>query len=104
MMKGEVQKFVFALLTQVDTAFARLLLFIIQIYKWTLSPWMGQQCRYYPTCSSYAAVAIREHGGSKGAWLAAKRICRCHPFSEGGIDEVPPKSCTKRHSGHYGEV
>jgi putative membrane protein insertion efficiency factor len=47
-------------------------------------------CRFYPTCSSYARQALRLHGVGRGSWLAMKRVCRCHPWSEGGFDAVPP--------------
>lgn len=64
-------------------------LLIIRIYRYTISPLLGPRCRFYPSCSSYAEEAIKIHGVSKGGWLAVKRICRCHPFNEGGIDPVP---------------
>ncbi len=67
------------------------LLFLIAVYRYTLSPLMGGECRYYPTCSHYAEEAIREHGAIKGAWLAVKRLFRCHPWHEGGYDPVPGK-------------
>lgn len=68
----------------------RLLLGSIRAYQLTLSPWLGRQCRYEPTCSVYAAEAIREHGACRGVWLAAKRIGRCHPWGGAGYDPVPP--------------
>ena len=68
----------------------RLLLASIRLYQLTLSPWVGGHCRYEPTCSVYAAAAIREHGARRGAWLAAKRIGRCHPWGGAGYDPVPP--------------
>jgi len=67
-----------------------LLLGSIRFYQLTLSPWVGRHCRYEPTCSVYAAAAIREHGARRGAWLAAKRIGRCHPWGGAGYDPVPP--------------
>jgi len=54
-----------------------------------ISPFLGQNCRFYPSCSKYAEEAITVHGGIKGSWLAIKRIGRCHPWHEGGIDPVP---------------
>jgi putative membrane protein insertion efficiency factor len=68
----------------------KLLLGLIRGYQLTLSPFIGQHCRFTPSCSHYAAEAIRVHGPARGSWLAVKRIGRCHPFCEGGIDPVPP--------------
>jgi len=62
---------------------------IIQAYRWTLSPLIGRQCRYEPTCSAYGLEAIRVHGPWRGGWMALKRIARCHPFVKGGYDPVP---------------
>lgn len=70
----------------------RLMLFCIDAYKLLLSPIFGQQCRFYPTCSSYAKVAIERHGALRGGWLTTKRLCKCAPWHPGGIDEVPPLS------------
>lgn len=63
--------------------------FLIQLYRWTISPLLGPSCRYHPTCSAYALEAIERHGNLRGSWLAAKRIARCHPWHEGGPDPVP---------------
>lgn len=68
---------------------ARVLLVLIRGYQKVLSPLFGRNCRYYPTCSHYTYEAIQIHGALKGGWLGAKRIGRCHPFHEGGIDPVP---------------
>ena len=65
------------------------LLGIILIYRHTLSPIFGQECRFYPTCSYYAETALKKYGALKGSYLAAKRILRCHPWHEGGYDPVP---------------
>ncbi|MCK5446268.1 MAG: membrane protein insertion efficiency factor YidD [Rhodospirillaceae bacterium] len=62
---------------------------LVKVYQWTLSPVMGSSCRFHPTCSAYAAEAIERHGALKGGWLALRRISRCHPWNEGGIDPVP---------------
>ncbi len=70
----------------------RLLLALIRAYQLTLSPIVGYHCRFTPSCSNYATEAIQVHGAWRGGWLAVKRIGRCHPFCEGGIDPVPPKS------------
>jgi putative membrane protein insertion efficiency factor len=63
---------------------------LIKGYKLLFSPFFGTQCRFYPTCSSYAHEAIETHGAWRGSWLAARRILRCHPWHAGGVDPVPP--------------
>ena len=73
----------------------RLLIFVIACYKACLSPFMGNHCRFYPSCSTYAQEAIAVHGVFKGSFLALKRIGRCHPWDEGGEDPVPP--CSHSH-------
>ena len=67
------------------------LLALIWVYRVTLKPFLGGQCRYQPTCSQYAIDAIREYGPFRGAWMGLKRIGRCHPLVKGGYDPVPPK-------------
>jgi putative membrane protein insertion efficiency factor len=66
-----------------------LLLFLIRVYRLLLSPWIGNQCRFHPTCSAYAEEAIRVHGAIRGTWLAARRLGKCHPWHAGGHDPVP---------------
>ena len=60
----------------------------IRIYQHYISRWTPSTCRFQPTCSEYAAQAILRHGALRGLWLAAKRLCRCHPFHPGGYDPV----------------
>lgn len=67
----------------------RLALGIIKLYQNTLSRVLPHVCRFQPTCSHYALEAVKKYGFLRGAWLAAKRIIRCNPFSEGGYDPVP---------------
>lgn len=65
------------------------LIALVRGYQVVLSPLLPAACRYYPSCSAYAVEAIEKHGARRGAWLAAKRIMRCHPFRPGGYDPVP---------------
>jgi uncharacterized protein len=68
-----------------------LLLILIRCYQICLSPFFGGQCRFYPTCSVYAAEAVDSHGALKGSWLAMRRLLRCHPWHPGGVDPVPER-------------
>lgn len=67
----------------------RIMLWAIRLYRKFLSPFMGGACRYWPTCSAYAAEAIERYGALRGGALAAKRVLRCHPLAAGGYDPVP---------------
>ncbi len=71
-------------------AMKTVLIALIDAYRLLLSPFFGTQCRFYPTCSAYARVAIARHGALKGTWLTIRRVSKCHPWHEGGIDQVPP--------------
>jgi putative membrane protein insertion efficiency factor len=71
------------------TAMKYLLLALIRGYQYTLRPLLGANCRFAPSCSEYAREAIEKHGAGRGAWLAARRILRCHPYHPGGYDPVP---------------
>ncbi len=68
------------------------LVFLIRLYRLSLSGWLGGQCRFYPTCSHYAEDAVRIHGAVRGSLMAAWRIARCGPFTAGGVDHVPPRA------------
>ncbi len=62
---------------------------VIRVYQLVLSPFLGGQCRFYPSCSVYSREAIEKYGALKGALLGAKRVLKCHPFHPGGVDYVP---------------
>jgi uncharacterized protein len=64
--------------------------FAIRLYQRFISPLTPPACRYYPSCSEYAVVAIQRHGLLRGSWLSVRRIGRCHPWARGGVDHVPP--------------
>ena len=61
---------------------------IIKFYRLAISPWKTPCCRFIPTCSEYAILAVEKHGVIKGVWMSAKRILKCHPFHSGGYDPV----------------
>lgn len=73
----------------VSRIFAWPLIQIVRFYRLAISPWLGANCRFDPTCSGYAIEALERHGVLKGSWLAARRIGRCHPWGESGHDPVP---------------
>lgn len=68
---------------------AKALVGLVRGYQWLVSPLLPAACRFYPSCSSYAATAIERHGPARGVYLAARRLLRCHPLNAGGIDPVP---------------
>ncbi|MES9812858.1 MAG: membrane protein insertion efficiency factor YidD [Candidatus Thiodiazotropha sp.] len=67
----------------------RIVISLIKLYQTILSPFVGQHCRFYPSCSTYALEALEKHGTLQGLWLSVKRVSRCHPWHEGGVDPVP---------------
>lgn len=69
---------------------ALLLIAVVRAYQVLISPMLGPTCRYYPSCSAYAVQALRTHGAVRGSWLTVTRLARCHPWSPGGVDHVPP--------------
>lgn len=75
----------------------RLLILFIKCYRYLFSPWLGNHCRFYPSCSHYAQEAVETHGPLRGGWLSLRRLGRCHPWHPGGIDPVPPKEPDTTH-------
>jgi uncharacterized protein len=73
----------------------RALTLLIRSYRFAISPLLGPNCRFYPTCSCYAEEAICRHGALRGIYLTVRRILRCHPWNPGGYDPVPPNSDLK---------
>ncbi|BBD78338.1 MULTISPECIES: membrane protein insertion efficiency factor YidD [Hydrogenophilus] len=68
---------------------ARVLVVLVRGYQYLISPWLGQNCRFTPTCSQYLIEAVERHGVVRGLWLGVKRVGRCHPWHPGGEDPVP---------------
>ncbi|MCF7988750.1 MAG: membrane protein insertion efficiency factor YidD [Methylovulum sp.] len=68
-----------------------ILIAIIKFYKYFISPLLGSNCRFYPSCSTYSLEALQRHGAIVGFYLTLRRLLKCHPFHEGGIDPVPEK-------------
>jgi hypothetical protein len=76
----------------------RLLIGLVRVYQYLISPLLGPRCRFHPSCSHYAVEAVEQHGALRGSWLALRRLLRCHPWHPGGYDPVPPThACTKEH-------
>ena len=67
----------------------KMFLMLIRCYQLAISPYIGAHCRFTPTCSQYAYIAISRYGAVKGLYLAVRRILKCHPFHKGGYDPVP---------------
>ncbi len=75
---------------------SHILVFLVRVYQYTISPILGANCRYSPTCSAYAVEAIQVHGPFKGFYLATKRILSCHPWGGHGYDPVPKKETNEK--------
>lgn len=67
-----------------------LLIGLVNAYRLLLSPWLGSSCRFEPSCSAYSLQALQQHGAAMGSYLTLRRLARCHPWCDGGIDPVPP--------------
>lgn len=70
---------------------SKVLIALVRVYQVVISPLIGPRCRFYPSCSNYAIEAMRVHGALRGSGLAAWRVLRCNPLSNGGLDPVPPR-------------
>ena len=75
----------------------KILVILLKGYQYLVSPWFGQTCRFYPSCSCYAIEAVEKRGVIMGLWLSVRRIGRCHPWHPGGFDPVPEKCEAKLH-------
>jgi len=69
----------------------KIVLLLINGYQLVISPWLGNNCRFYPSCSAYAHTSIERFGVFKGGWMSLRRLSHCHPWHEGGLDPVPEK-------------
>ena len=75
----------------------KVLVMLLKVYQYLVSPWFGQTCRFYPSCSCYAIEAVEKRGVLMGLWLTIRWIGRCHPWHPGGFDPVPEKCEAKLH-------
>ena len=73
---------------------ARPFVLLIRFYQRAISVWTVSSCRFYPSCSQYAVEALESHGLVRGCWLSLRRLGRCHPWTAGGVDHVPPPIST----------
>ena len=76
---------------------AKILIALIRLYQFTLSPFLGGACRFVPSCSAYAREAIELHGAWRGSWLSVRRLSKCHPFGSSGYDPVPHSALGSKH-------
>ena len=77
----------------------RLLIVVIRVYQYLISPLIGPHCRFHPSCSHYSVEAIQRHGAMQGSYLALRRLARCHPWHPGGLDPVPLKKSSSTTHG-----
>ena len=75
------------------------ILFVIKVYQWTLSPLLGGACRFYPSCSRYTAGCVERFGAWEGTMLGLRRLLKCHPWHTGGFDPVPERAGKAAASG-----
>lgn len=89
--KGTLRKIELYSIESVIRLPTKLSILLIRAYQLIVSPWVGNQCRFSPSCSHYAIDAYKEFGFWKGSWLSLRRLIKCNPWHEGGIDEIPQK-------------
>lgn len=75
----------------ISQALIRAMVGVLKVYQWALSPFLGSNCRFYPSCSQYSIEALQHHGVLRGVWLTLRRLVKCHPYHSGGFDPVPLK-------------
>lgn len=88
------QRRIEAVLFRLYTTMQKIAISLIKLYQYLLSPWLGSHCRFHPSCSQYAKEAIEMHGVGKGCWLSLRRLVRCQPWSQGGVDPVPTRKAS----------
>jgi len=79
-----------------DDLLSRTMISVVKAYRYFLSPFFGQHCRFHPSCSAYAIEAVERHGVVRGGWLTVRRLARCHPLNDGGFDPVPEAAAAAR--------
>ena len=84
----------------IGRAIGGLMVGLIRLYQTLLSPMLGARCRFYPSCSRYAAESIQTHGPLVGLFLGTRRLLRCHPWNAGGVDLVPPRGGVRAYVAH----
>jgi len=80
---------------------AQAAILMVRLYQKLISPWLGQRCRFHPSCSNYCIDALNQHGMVHGLWLGLRRICKCHPFHPGGFDPVPDANKNLQKREHH---
>ncbi len=78
-------------MAEIGEKMRKFFILLISVYRSLVSPFLGNNCRFHPSCSCYAQQAIQNHGVFSGSWLTVRRLSRCHPWHEGGFDPVPEK-------------
>ena len=99
----KLTKLIFVIKQHIDAfkiLIVNIFIFIVTIYQRAISPLLGPKCRFTPSCSQYAIIALRRFGLIKGGWLTVKRVLKCHPLHEGGEDFVPPKKTKTNREKH----
>ena len=99
----KLTKLIFVIKQHIDTVkilIVNIFIFVVTIYQRAISPLLGPKCRFTPSCSQYAIIALRRFGLIKGGWLTVKRVLKCHPLHEGGEDFVPPKKIKTNREKH----